>query len=425
MRRSLAWPLSIVLAVVTGAALSQMAGPVTASFPATAQSDATATVARHYYEAINEVLRTGDPSALDSAVAAELVEHAALPGATADRSGLGQYLAAVHAFAPKARILVTDLTAVGDRAIATVTMQGLDQQSFLDASFATAPIVWGRTDVVRVVDRRVVEHWSDTAGIVSLEALDSIPTGTPLPAEPGLAFERVTFRPGDHAEGSARETRLLRLESGTLTVSIDADSAEPAFVTVGTDDATAGTPRPAAAGATLTLSSGDSVALPISSAYTIRNDGVVAATALAVAVYAADEPSRSAPPADPALPAPLSPWPVELGVQSLVGGTAHGLAEGRATARLGRVTLAPGAALPPLATSGSLLLSVETGSADYAATNGAAWVRNGTNGASQEMTTGLLAAGDGALLSAGVAITFRNTGDVPAVVWLLTLVPDE
>jgi predicted SnoaL-like aldol condensation-catalyzing enzyme len=425
MRRSLAWPSSIVLAVVTGAVLSQVVGPVMASFPETGQSDLTSAVAHRYYDAINEVLRTGDPSALDDAVSSDLIEHAALPGVATGRAGLGEYLVAVHAFAPAARILIAELTAVGDRAIATVTVQGLDQAAFLGAPLAAAPAVWSRTDVVRVVERRVVEHWSDTAGLVSLQVLGAIPTGARLPTEPGLAFERVTFRPGDRAEGPARETRLLRLESGTLTVALAADSAAPALVATGPDIAAASTPRPAAAGTTLTLSPGELVALPVSSAYTLRNDGPAPATALVAAIFAADEPTRSAPSADPAVPAPPSPWPSAIATQSLAGGTASGLPEGRATARLGWVTLSSGASLPPLAAPGAMLLSVEAGSVDYGVTAGTAWVRTGTNGSSQDTTTGTLDAGDGALLSTGVGITVRNTGDVPAVVLLLTLSPDN
>jgi len=317
MRRTLAWPLSVMLAVLAGAALSQMVGEVTASFPATDQSSLTASGARRYYEAIDEVLRTGDPSALDSAVSADMVEHSALPGSTADRAGLGQYLVAVHAFAPGAHIRVTDLTAVGDQALATVTMEGLDEQAFLGASLAAKPIVWGKTDVVRVVGRRVVEHWSDTAGLVSLKTLGSVTTGSALPAQPGLAFERVTFRPGDRAEGPARESRLLRLESGALTASIDADATEPALIALGTDNSTTSTPHAAIAGATVTLSRGDMIALPVSSAYTLRNDGTVPATALVTAIYTPDETPRSAPSADPALPAPPSPWPPALVTQSL------------------------------------------------------------------------------------------------------------
>ena len=72
-----------------------------------------------------------------------------------------------------------------------------------------------------------------------------------------------------------------------------------------------------------------------------------------------------------------------------------------------------------------MLLSFEAGGADYAVTKGTAWVRTGAIETSQDMTTGTLQAGDGALVSTGVAITFRNVGEVPAVVLILTLTPDE
>src|SRR5215218_9067546 len=80
MGRSLVWTLSIVLALVTGAVLSQSVALVTAPPMGTAPSETSAEVARVFYETVNRVLRTGDASALEDTVAPDFVDHSELPG---------------------------------------------------------------------------------------------------------------------------------------------------------------------------------------------------------------------------------------------------------------------------------------------------------------------------------------------------------
>jgi predicted ester cyclase len=180
MRRWLVWPLSILLAVATGAALSDAVAVIQAPLPAVVQTQDAAAV-RAFYAAANAVLRTGDASALAAAVPADFVDHADLPGATPDRAGLGRYLAALHDAAPGAQLTVADLTAVGDRALARVVVVGAEEGTFLGVPLAGPVPVWGQVDAFRVGGRRVRERWGEGEGLLGLAALGRLPLGARLP----------------------------------------------------------------------------------------------------------------------------------------------------------------------------------------------------------------------------------------------------
>ncbi|HEY7035131.1 MAG TPA: hypothetical protein VH482_27570 [Thermomicrobiales bacterium] len=85
----------------------------------------------------------------------------------------------------------------------------------------------------------MVERWGDGGNGVILETLGTAQLGTRLPVRAGVALERVTFRPGDAIAGPTPESRLLWLESGTLTVVAGPGSNAPVLVTR-TDDVATG-----------------------------------------------------------------------------------------------------------------------------------------------------------------------------------------
>jgi predicted ester cyclase len=235
MRGSLVWFLSLVLAVATGAALARTAAVATVPIVEPVDSDQrTAEVVGAFYEAANAVIRTGDASALEPIVAPDFFDHTVSAGVTPDRAGLGRYLAAIHATTPAARLSVEELVAVGDRAMARVTLRADVPREFLGAPVRGVQVAWGTLDVFRVADRRVAERWGDAANPVFLETLRKMPLSTRLPIRAGIALEHVALRPGDRVVGPAAESRLLFLEAGTLTLSIGAESKGPVLFT-GTD----------------------------------------------------------------------------------------------------------------------------------------------------------------------------------------------
>lgn len=421
MRRSLIWPLTLLLAVATGAAAAQTVNLASPPVADTDQSQATGAVVRAFYEAANAVIQAGDAAPLDTAVAPDFVDHAGLPGVSPDRAGLGRYLIALHGIAPGIRLSGDGVLADGNRAMARVAVNGTSRATFLGLALGGGVTVWGDADVFRVANRRVVERWGGAEATVAFDLLGRAPIGTGLPPKAGLALERLVLPPGEQIEGPAEESRLVEVEAGTVTVSVDADSVGSAsLLSPGSDTAGDGarTLRP---GSRATLATGDLVALSVSASYVLNNTGTRAAGLLVASFFPADDPRRAAPSSDPAILPQAGPWPPDLTPQALAGGSVTNVPPGTTTMGIGRMMLSPGAWLSSLMTPGPLLLLVESGTLDFALPTGTAWVRSGANGASTNRAAGSLQAGDGALLAPGATVSLRESGDAPAVVLIVAV----
>jgi predicted ester cyclase len=417
MRRSLAWSFSLVLAVATGAVFAQAATVLTTPPLKFLPTEHTAETVEAFYAAVNAVIRDGDIAALDGVVGPDFVDHTGLPGVTPDLSGLRRYLAALHLSAPDGEVVVEDLAVADDRALARVTLRGADQGAFLGITLDAPVSAWGRADVFRVAGRRVTERWGDASSAVFLETLGTAPLGTWLPTRAGIAFERITMRPGDSVTTPAAESRLLFLEAGSLTLAVDPALTETALV-ARADGTTGGAVN---AGTAVPVTAGDFAVLPSSAAYTLTNDGAEPTTAIVAAIFVPGAPSRAVPRSDPALEDPVPAWPAGIGVRPLAGGFTTVLPQVSASAGVGRMILAPGGRVPEITAPGPLLLAVESGTVDVEIAGDAGWVRDGATSRSSVATSGPLDAGDGAFVPAGAILSFANLGDAPAGVLLVSL----
>lgn len=113
-----------VLALVTAVALLRASALVAQAPRRDQPARATEAAVRGFYDAVNQILRTGDLAALDAAVAPDLVVHAPQTGGTTDRDGLARRLVAARAVFPDASLVVEDVVANGDRAMARVAVRG-------------------------------------------------------------------------------------------------------------------------------------------------------------------------------------------------------------------------------------------------------------------------------------------------------------
>jgi predicted ester cyclase len=425
MRRILVWPLALLIALATGAAVGQAVDLAASPVPATFSGEATVEVVRAFYDAANSVIQTGDVSALDTVVAPDFVDHTGFPGLSPDRDGLGRYLAALHGVSPDTRLTSDDVFADGDRAMARVAGDGPTGAAFLGIAVGGRVTVWSDADVFRVANRRVVERWGGPAATVAFDRLGRGSIGTSLPSNAGLALERIVLPPGGQIQGPAQESRLVEVETGNLTVAVDTTSIGSADVLSPDPNATSDGSRRLEPGSGATLATGGLIALPVSTSYLLSNAGPESSTLLVASFFPADDPKRAAPPSDPSLPSDAGPWPSNLDVQPLAGGSVTNLPPVSVTAGIGRMILAPGAWLSALTTTGPLLGVVESGTLDFAMSDGTVWVRTGSNGASRDRAAGSLQAGDGALLPPDATFSLRNSGDAPAVVLVVAITPND
>jgi hypothetical protein len=419
--RSPVWAVALVLALATGAVLGQVVAVVHAPADDAGAGGATTAAVRAFYEAANAVIRTGDDNALDRVLDPTFVDHAAAPGATPDRAGLGRSLIAVHVLAPAAHLAVSQVVAAGDRAVARVAVAGTEHAAFVGAEFRGGVPIWGDFDAFRIAGGRVAERWDGASSPVALLPLAQLSLATDPTTGVGLTLERVTFEPGDHAVGAVEEARVLAVETGRLTVAVDAASvAQPLLVRAETANGEA--PTAVVAGRSATLASGDLIVLPMTATYVLSDDGGAPATVLVAAVFSSDDRWRAGAEIDPANPptgslvaaalsAPDGPWPAGLAVQPLGKVASPGVPVETGTVGIGRIVLAPGAWLPTLTSPGPLLLMVEAGALDH-----------GTgDGAREEAPQGRLKAGDGAAVQAGAILSLHNPGTLPAAVLVVAV----
>jgi hypothetical protein len=109
-------------------------------------------------------------------------------------------------------------------------------------------------------------------------------------------------------------------------------------------------------------------------------------------------------------------------VQILAGGLTTELPGGRVVLAVGRVTLPPGAHLTWAEAAGPVLLHVEAGAAILDPGAGTAWTQD-ARGRLVTLGDDPLAAGGGALVVAGNAVTLRAAADAPATLLVVTLLP--
>lgn len=431
-RRSLLYPVMCSLALVTALAMLRAAALIDGAAAVDAAAGNPLAAVRAFYDAANVVLASGDVSALDAVVAPDFVVDAPAPGMTPDRAGLAAYLSAIHATVPNAQLIVEDVTAVGDLAMARVAISGDHRSGFLGLPLSDEPPIWGTSDAFRIASGRVVELIGGAHRPLLLETLGRLSLGTRLTTRGNVALERWTVAPGaSPVTQTAGGWRMMYLTAGDLTIALDSTSPDAARRVPALGSGAVSEEQPVTPGDDTRLVLGESVSLPVGSRYTLRNDGPGPAEALVVKALIPDVGDSSMLRGDPAYASAggaeqrVATAADGFRVEPLAGGLTTAFPAREAAVAIGRATLAPGAAVAFAAGEGPALLSVATGTLGLEATGGTAWVRRAVNGGSSDVTGGLLAAGDGALVAAGTPLSLRNPYAEPVVVFVVTIAPDD
>jgi hypothetical protein len=391
------------------------------------RDDDAVTVVRAFYEAVEEMLETGDATALAAAVASDHVEHAAAPGLPPTRDGLTHALRELRVTHPDLRLSPANIVAVDGRVVAQVDVAGVAAGRFLDLALGRAFAPWGPIDLFRVAGGQIVEHWGIVAG-ARFAPLGGAPLGELAGTPQVLSLIRWSFPAHTSIDAVAGEgNQLLVAATGVLTVTIVDAPGEPVMVSPGS----AHRPTTVRSGTTLSLAPGASVTVPSATSFRLGND----TGAPAVAVSASLVPPGAAEVTTVRF-ASSYPEPVATsdaaGVKTFAGGVAmHPLAgsgmiflpDAPAAIGVGRVILAGGAELPPIPITGPTLIALETGSLELGTGAGQAWVRRGDSGSSSTTGKTSLGAGDGAYLLAGTDLSLRNGDNDLATLLIFAVMP--
>ncbi len=432
--------LACLLTLATGVVLLGLAATLSSSGQPVAAGASPAeavTAVRAFYAAVNEVLRTGNPTPLESVVAPALVEHADRPGLPSGQVGLVRYLAALRAAYPTLRFEVDDLLADGGQVSARVTATSDPDRPLPDGA-APPAAAWHGVDIFRVEDGRVSERWSGSDAPSLAHPLARVPVDVRIPTVTVAAMARFSYAPGAGLTGAALPgPGFVAVEAGALTVrgnglaqvfhaaTLD-PSVPPVVIPPGADEV---------------LRPGDVVAFPLGTS-TLHNHGPEPVVALAVSwfphpgshTFERTMTRHGDPTSDGALA--LAMLPVADGGQpaNLAGIAVEplgslGLAKvppGPAVVTLNRTLLLPGASLPPLPAQGSTLLAVQAGTLGLVPARETAQMRSSIQ-KETIASTGLEAAlttGDTAVWDAGAVAIIRGGADTAGAALFLTITSD-
>jgi steroid delta-isomerase-like uncharacterized protein len=144
-----------------------MSGGVTVEHAATMRST---------YELIN----AGDVAGFGELVADDFVEHQGGPGFPATKEGTLDFFRALLVAFPDLHMVVEDLIADGDKAVARVRTTGTHRGTFMGIPPSSSSVEMQLIDIMRF-DRagRVCEHWGVADMLTLLQQLGAVPAAAP------------------------------------------------------------------------------------------------------------------------------------------------------------------------------------------------------------------------------------------------------
>lgn len=176
----------LLAAVLSGFALAS-AGPAAAQGtpPAKAAAEHALTVPAKENKALlqnfyDEVLNAKHMDAIDKFVAADAVDHAAMPGQAPGLAGVKQMLNMYLTAFPDLHTKVEDMIAEGDKVVARITMTGTQKGEFMGVAPTGKKIDITGIDIVRFAKGKMVEHWGNEDDLGMMQQLGVVPPpGTP------------------------------------------------------------------------------------------------------------------------------------------------------------------------------------------------------------------------------------------------------
>jgi steroid delta-isomerase-like uncharacterized protein len=123
------------------------------------------------------MLNSGDLTAAGEVIAADMLEHAPLPGAPPGLAGFVRAVDALRAAFPDLQVTIEDMVAEGDRVATRYTLRGTHGGDFLGIPATGKSVTVSGFDLVRFAHGKVVEHWStqDDLGLLQQIGLIRLP----------------------------------------------------------------------------------------------------------------------------------------------------------------------------------------------------------------------------------------------------------
>ena len=124
---------------------------------------------------VDEVQSQGNTDVIDEICSPEFVNHSSPPGLPADREGIKIVTAMFRQAFPDSYFTVEDMVAEGDKVATRKTFHGTHEGEFMGIPPSGRSVRMGLIDIVRIIDGRVVEHWSVGDNLGMMQQLGVIP----------------------------------------------------------------------------------------------------------------------------------------------------------------------------------------------------------------------------------------------------------
>jgi hypothetical protein len=273
MHRPLLYVAVLLLAVssVAIAGLSASFGEAPVSHASTPHGVSTV---RRYYEAVNELIATGDPTELRQILHSEMNDHSPPAVGPDGSAGLEGYLHYLHKIDPGIRIEPTTVVDDGQQTVAEVAVKAVPVSLPLGFIVHNPSSIWPNLEVFRVRDRQIVERRSPARWmpqVTPVYAADSSAEGD-LPASHRLdvktfhfsAYSRMRFVTGALPS-------FVFIETGTLKLLLSGGSPEPVLIANARDGSETPHSRRLLPGKTTTAEPGDLLIIPAHAEYSLLN----------------------------------------------------------------------------------------------------------------------------------------------------------
>jgi hypothetical protein len=317
-----------------------------------------------FYDAVNTVLRTGDPTALNRVAVPNLVvrtreNNTLLPESTE----LAATLLALHGIAPGLQLSVQEVSAAGDQVVVQLLQSTTTPSTWLGLPIDPLPEFWGPVDILRFEGDRVAEVWSSAPPTPHFSVLGNALLDTGAASDLFLSVQRLSSDAGSTwSLPTTLRPRGVCVAAGGLGVSINAPPVTQAEITAarrGERDVRVLRPGSSAtvvAGETLTLAPGISAVLQGDA-----TRGSFLAYDVSFSPYRYTGPLQ----AKTELLRTDANWRVSPLLQDpLIDAAPAGVPPGVLEIACGQLTLPPRAPLVLGTSAGSLMLAVESGTLD-------------------------------------------------------------
>lgn len=123
----------------------------------------------------DEVISQGKLDAVDDLMAPAFVDRSPFPGLSADREGVKMLFGGLRRAFPDLTATVHDQVAEGDKVATRKTLAGTHRGDLWGIPATGRQVAFGVIDILRVVDGKMVEHWTVVDQLGLMQQLGVIP----------------------------------------------------------------------------------------------------------------------------------------------------------------------------------------------------------------------------------------------------------